>query len=99
PSSSPLVSPQSPLTELALSPWSSEDCRFVGSSVAGRLLFSRSFSWLVLRLLPRPLESCSQTLDLPRARPVLSGSDQHRTVSAAQLSPATLLFSQGFQVR
>src|SRR2546427_3636480 len=31
-------------------PWSSEGCQFVGSSAAGRLLFSRSFSWLVLRL-------------------------------------------------
>src|SRR5207245_10346315 len=97
--SSPLVSPQSPLTELALSPWSSEDCRFVGSSVAGRLLFSRSFSWLVLRLLPRPLGSCSQTLDLPRARLVLSRAVQHRTGMPANLSPATSLFSQGSQVQ
>src|SRR5207245_8747907 len=80
-------------------PWSSGDCQFVWSSAGGILLFSRSFSWLVLRLLLRSLGSCSQILDLPRVRPVLSRSGRHLTVSAAQLFPATSLFSQGFQVQ
>src|SRR5439155_11677213 len=84
---------------LVLSHWSSGDCQFAGSSVAGRFLFSRNSSWQVLRLLPRFRESCLQILGLPRVRLALSRYGQRRTVSVAQLSPAILLFSRGFQVR
>src|SRR5207249_640075 len=44
-------------------------------------------------------EWCLQILGLPRVRLALSRYGQRRTVSVAQLSPAILLFSRGFQVR